>query len=200
MKKHDANLNPKDIVIDSHSKRLDMTKLQIELSLPKNAGVVLKMSATELNSIGCANLISDVKLLRHNLNVCCSLANGTSSKEEYILRCNDNDRNLRLSLGVESPSKDELHAHYQLVLAKTCASPKDIDNLNAFLKGESDTFVYSFKFQKEFGILSDKKVGLVVCMLIAQSLKLKVIVKKFLQKYHQLCSTFIVLNQFILVK
>ena len=157
MKKHGANLNPKDIVIDNHSKRLDIAKLQVELSLPKHASVVLKMSATELNSIGCANLISDLKLLRHNLNVCCNLANGTSSKEEYILRCNDNDRNLRLSLGIESPSKDELHVHYQLVLAKTCASPKDIANLNAFLKGESDTFIYSFKFQKEFGFLSDKK-------------------------------------------
>ena len=157
LKKYQANINPRDIIIDCKSKVLDLDKVHTVLSLQENAAIVLKMSPVELNYIGCSDLISDEKLLRHNLNICYSLSNGNCSKEDYILRCNENDRNLRLSLGIEPPPKEELHSHYQFMLSKTCTTPSDVENLKSFLKGESNVFIYNFKFQKEFGILSHKK-------------------------------------------
>ena len=156
-KKYGFNINPKDIILNDGTKLLNLPKLHAEMSLPKNANIVSNMSAIELNSIGFSDLISDTKLLRHNLNVCCGFNNGTSVKEDYILRVKENDRNLILSLGIDSPSKEELHVHYKTVVAKLCATPKGTIYFDKFLKGESDALLSTFLFQKEFGFLSNNK-------------------------------------------
>lgn len=157
VKKYGFNIKPTDIIVEGGSKRLDLSKFHVELGLEKNSQSLDRMSASELKSLGFVDLISDTKLLRHNLNVYCNLDNGTTTMEDYIVRCNKRDTTERLVLGIDPPSKLELHAHYKKVTSKLCDSPKNIEIFQRFLKGESDEMVRSFKFQKEFGIFSSQK-------------------------------------------
>lgn len=157
VKKYGFDIKPKDIILEGGSKRLDLSKLHVELGLEKNSQSLDQMSAIELKSLGFVDLISDTKLLRHNLNIYCNLDNGTTVMEDYIVRCNKLDTTERLVLGIDPPSKLELHAHYKMVTSKLCDTPKGLDIFQKFLKGESNEMLSSFKFQKEFGIFSSQK-------------------------------------------
>ena len=156
VKKTGLTLPPNLIVESKTNKVLDMDKLHTQLCLIDNASYVEKIPAPELHAMGFTDLISDIKLLRHNLLVYTNIDNGFS-KADYIIRFNCMDKEDRLILGVSSPSKEELHLHYSKLAATLCKTPKDIESFNEFINGKSDNLFYSMKFQKEFGVLSTKK-------------------------------------------
>jgi len=115
-----------------------------------------QIPAVELHALGFTDLISEIKLLRHNLLVYTNIDNGFT-KENYIARFNTQDKENRLMFGISAPSKEELHRHYAMVAATLCKSPEDILKFEEFITGKSDKLYYSLSFQKEFGFLSTKR-------------------------------------------
>ena len=155
-KKAGIDMVPKNIVENDSTKILDMHKLHEELSLKKNETFLEKIPAPELQAMGFTDLISEIKLLRHNLLVYTNIGNGFS-KDDYIVRFNLLDKQERLMHGVDSPSKDEVHEHYKKVAASLCKTPAHIEEYNDFLSGKSNKLFYSLRYQQEYGLLTSKK-------------------------------------------
>jgi len=156
VKKTGLVIIPGEVVENPSSKVLDLNKLHLTLNLKENAIYVAKIPAVELHALGYSDLISDIKLLRHNLLVYSNLGNGFT-KEDYIARFSTVDKENRLIFGMSAPSKEELHSHYAMVAATLCKSPNDIARFEEFVNGKSDKLYYSLNFQKEFGFFSTKK-------------------------------------------
>jgi len=104
--------------------------------------------------MGFSDLISDIKLLRHNLTVYSNIDNGYT-KDQYIFRFTNHEKEAHLISGVSAPSKDELHEHYKSVTEKLCNTPHGLKLFKKFLKGD-DSLFYSMSFNKDFGFLSTK--------------------------------------------
>ena len=151
-----SKINSVDI-IDPKISVLSLPKLHVELGLTKNASLLKDITAIELKAMGFTDLISEIKLLRHNLNVLANRDLGIFTKEDYIGRFNADDKADRLSFGVNSPSKEEMHNHYQAIASKVCVDSKSIKRFTSFINGESDEFFYSIEFQRQFGVLNTER-------------------------------------------
>lgn len=151
-----SKINSVDI-IDPKTSVLSLPKLHVELGLTKNASLLKDITAIELKAMGFTDLISEIKLLRHNLNVLANMDQGIFTKEDYISRFNTDDKADRLSFGVNSPSKKEMHNHYQVIASKVCVDSKAIKRFTSFINGESDELFYSIEFQRQFGVLNTER-------------------------------------------
>jgi hypothetical protein len=155
-KKTGLKIIPEEVTESPSNKILDLNKLHLKLSLKENLQYLEQIPAVELHALGFTDLISEIKLLRHNLLVYTNIDNGFT-KENYIARFNTQDKENRLMFGISAPSKEELHSHYAMVAATLCKSPEDILKFEEFITGKSDKLYYSLNFQKEFGFLSTKR-------------------------------------------